>query len=344
MTITLEGSMSTTDGTVTATIEATEDISSGNLKVRFAVVEDNKYAVGTNGEYRHRYAMRDMPDEYTLSTPFNNGEIREFSRTFPLDPIWDLDTISIVAFVQDDVDQDVLQAASYDYIPQTILVVDDDERTQHMLSSMLRLEGYRVITASSGDKALEQFNHESPDLILLDIMMPGINGYDLCQRIREFSQVPIIMLTAKDSEQDTIDGLDVGADDYVTKPFLSKELLARIRASLRRTRLWDERPSPPFQLGDLTVDFDNHRVQRDGKEIRLTATEYRLLSYLARNAGRVLTVDAILTVVWGERYYGDVHLLQSTMTNLRSKLGDNARNPQYILTRSGIGYMMKKEA
>jgi len=224
-----------------------------------------------------------------------------------------------------------------------ILVVDDDERTQHMLSSMLRLEGYRVITAISGDKALEQFNYESPDLILLDIIMPGIDGYDLCQRIREFSQVPIIMLTAKDSEQDTIEGLDVGADDYITKPFLSKELLARIRASLRRTRLWDERPSPPFQIDDLTVDFNDHRVQKNGREIRLTATEYRLLSYLARNAGRILTADAILTVVWGERYYGDVHLLQSTMTNLRSKLGDNARNPLYIVTRSGIGYMMKKE-
>jgi len=222
-------------------------------------------------------------------------------------------------------------------------VVDDDERTQHMLNSMLRLEGYRVITASNGTEALEQFNYESPDLILLDIMMPGIDGYDLCQRIREFSQVPIIMLTAKDSEQDTIGGLDVGADDYITKPFLSKELLARIRASLRRTRLWDERPSPPFQLDDLIVDFNNHRVQRGEKEICPTATEYRLLSYLARNAGRVLTADAILNVVWGEGYYGDVHLLQSTMANLRSKLGDNARRPRYILTRSGIGYMMRKE-
>ena len=213
-----------------------------------------------------------------------------------------------------------------------------------MLNSMLRLEGYRVIMADNGTEALKQFNHESPDLILLDIMMPEINGYDLCQRIREFSQVPVIMLTAKDSEQDMIEGLDVGADDYVTKPFLARELLARIRASLRRTRLWDERPSPSFQLDDLTVDFDNHRVQRGEKEICPTATEYRLLSYLARNAGRVLTADAILNVVWGEGYYGDVHLLQSTMANLRIKLGDNARRPRYIMTRSGIGYMMKKEA
>jgi DNA-binding response OmpR family regulator len=222
-------------------------------------------------------------------------------------------------------------------------VVDDDERTRHMLKSMLRLEGYCVVTANDATEALEQFDHQTPDLVILDIMMPEINGYDLCQRIRQFSQVPIIMLTAKDSEQDMIEGLDVGADDYVTKPFQSRELLARIRASLRRTKLWDERPSPPFQLADLTVDFDNHRVQRGEEEICPTATEYRLLSYLARNAGRVLTVDAILNVVWGEGYYGDVHLLQSTMANLRSKLGDSARRPKYILTRSGIGYMMRKE-
>jgi DNA-binding response OmpR family regulator len=225
-----------------------------------------------------------------------------------------------------------------------IFVVDDDERTRHMLKSMLRLEGYCVITANDATEALEQFDHETPDLVILDIMMPEINGYDLCQRIRQFSQVPIIMLTAKDSEQDMIEGLDVGADDYVTKPFQSRELLARIRASLRRTKLWDERPSPPFRLGDLIVDFENHRVQRGEDEICPTATEYRLLSYLARNAGRVLTVDTILNVVWGEGYYGDVHLLQSTMANLRSKLGDDARRPKYILTRSGIGYMMRKEA
>jgi len=226
----------------------------------------------------------------------------------------------------------------------TIFVVDDDERTQHMLSSMLRLEGYRVVVASCGAEALEQFEHQTPDLILLDIMMPEINGYDLCQRIRQFSQVPIIMLTAKESEEDMIEGLDVGADDYVTKPFLARELLARIRAALRRTKLWDERPAPPFKFRDLVIDFSNHRVQRGDKEICPTATEYRLLSYLARNAGRVLTADAILTVVWGEGYYGDVHLLQSTMANLRNKLGDNARNPKYILTRNGIGYMMRKES
>jgi len=211
-----------------------------------------------------------------------------------------------------------------------------------MLSNMLRLEGYRVVTASNGEAALEHFELDTPDLVLLDIMMPGLSGYEVCRRIRESSQVPIVMLTARDSEQETIEGLDAGADDYITKPFLPREMLARVRASLRRTRLWDDRPSAPFELDDLVVDFDSHLVFHSGREVRLTATEYRLLSYLARNAGRVLTADSILTTVWGEGYYGDIHLLQATMANLRSKIGDNARNPKYVLTRSGIGYMMRK--
>jgi len=225
----------------------------------------------------------------------------------------------------------------------TILVVDDDERTLRMLSSMLRLEGYRVITASSGSSALQEFDQEVPDLVLLDVKMPGLDGLEVCRHIRELSRVPVIMLTARDSEEAAIEGLDAGADDYITKPFLVREMTARIRASLRRTRLWDEQPSPPYIFNDLRVDFGSHRVKRGEEDIRLTATEYRLLSYLARNAGRVLTADAILTTVWGEGYYGDIHLLQSTMANLRGKIGDNARSPKYILTRSGIGYMMNKK-
>lgn len=221
------------------------------------------------------------------------------------------------------------------------MIVDDDERTVRMISNMLQLEGYNVIAAGDGKTALEQFDSGNPALVLLDIMMPGMSGYEVCRRIREFSQLPIIMLTAKDSEQDTIDGLDAGADDYITKPFLAREMLARIRASLRRSHLWDEQPAAAFHSGDLTVDFAANRVTLVGNEIQLTATEYRLLSFLARNAGRVLTADAILTNVWGEGYYGDIHLLQVTIANLRNKIGDNARNPSHIITRSGIGYMMK---
>jgi len=208
---------------------------------------------------------------------------------------------------------------------------------------MLELEGYRAITVSSGEAALEVFSEETPDLVLLDIRMPGMDGCEVCRRIREFSQVPVIMVTAKDSEAEKIEGLDAGADDYVTKPFLVREMTARVRASLRRTRLWDERPAPAFQSGDLVVDFAAHRVTLGGQEIYLTATEYRLLSYLARNAGRVLTPDIILTNVWGEGYYGDIHLLQATIAKLRNRIGDDARNPRYILTRSGVGYIMPKQ-
>lgn len=200
-----------------------------------------------------------------------------------------------------------------------ILVVDDEIRTLRMIKHMLELEGYRVITAINGEAALNAFELEAPDLILLDIIMPSPDGVEVCRRIREFSQVPIIMVTCKDSEMDKIEGLDAGADDYITKPFTAGELTARVRAALRRTRLWDERPAPVFQLGDLEIDFTSHRVTVAGEEKRLTATEYRLLSYLAQNHGRILTADAILTHVWGEGYYGDIHLLQATVARRKKE-------------------------
>ncbi len=221
-----------------------------------------------------------------------------------------------------------------------ILVVDDEIRTLRMIRYMLELEGYRVITAVSGKTAIDVFEQETPDLVLLDILMPSMDGIEVCRRIREFSELPIIMVTAKDSEADEIEGLDVGADDYITKPFTAGELMARIRASLRRTKLWDELPAPTFQLGDLVVDFTTHRVILKGKEKRLTATEYRLLSYLARNHKSILTTDTILQNVWGEGYYGDTHLLQVTIARLRIKIGDNTKDPKYILTRPGVGYTM----
>ena len=222
----------------------------------------------------------------------------------------------------------------------SILVIDDDVRTLRMMQHMLELEGYRVITAVSGEAAFDVFEVEIPDLVLLDIIMPSMDGLEICRRIREMSQLPIIMVTAKDSEMDKIEGLDAGADDYVIKPFTAQELMARVRASLRRTRFWDERPAPAFKSGDLVLDFAKHRVTVGGEEKLLTATEYRLLSYLARNTQRVLTPDAILSNVWGEGYYKDIHLLQATIGRLRAKIGDDAKNPKYILTRPGIGYTM----
>lgn len=225
----------------------------------------------------------------------------------------------------------------------SLLVVDDDIRILRMMQRMLELEGYRALTASSGEAALSIFDEQTPDLLLLDIVMPSMDGYTVCRRIREFSQIPIIMVTAKDDDEEKVQGLDAGADDYVTKPFSARELGARVRAVLRRTKLWDERPEPAFYSDNLVVDFARHRVTLGGQEVNLTATEYRLLSYLARNAGRVVTPDQILGQVWGKEYIGAMHLLQVNIARLRQKLGDDARNPRYILTRPGIGYTMIKK-
>jgi len=225
----------------------------------------------------------------------------------------------------------------------SVLVVDDDIRVLRMLQRMLELEGYQVLTASSGVAALDIFDEKTPELVLLDIMLPDIDGYTVCQNIHEFSQIPIIMITAKDSDEEKVQGLDAGADDYVTKPFSANELVARVRAVLRRTRLWDEHPEPAFSFQDLVIDFVRHKVTAGSQEVNLTATEYRLLAYLVHNAGRVLTPDQIIEAVWGEEYIGEAHLLQVNMARLRQKLKDDARNPKYILTKSGIGYMMQQK-
>jgi len=225
----------------------------------------------------------------------------------------------------------------------SVLVVDDDVRILRMMQRILELEGHRVLTVSNGEAALGVFDEETPDLVLLDIIMPGVDGYTACQRIREFSQIPIIMVTVKGKDDDKIQGLDAGADDYVIKPFSAKELAARVRAALRRTKFRDEPSEPSFCSEDLVVDFARHRVSVEGREVNLTVTEYRMLSYLAHNAGRVVTPDQILERVWGEDYIGETHLLQVNMARLRKKLGDDVRNPRYILTRPGIGYMMVRK-
>ncbi len=225
----------------------------------------------------------------------------------------------------------------------SVLVIDDDVRILRMIKRILELEGYRVLTVINGEDALNVFDEETPDLVLLDIIMPGMDGYTACQRIREFSQIPIIMVTVKGKDDDKTQGLDAGADDYIAKPFSAKELIARIRAVLRRTKLLDGHPEPSFCSADLVVDFARNRVSVEGQEVNLTVTEYRVLSYLAHNAGRVVTPDQILEKIWGEDYIGETHLLQVSMARLRKKLADNVRNPRYILTRPGIGYMMIKK-
>jgi DNA-binding response OmpR family regulator len=226
----------------------------------------------------------------------------------------------------------------------SVLVVDDDVRMLRLLRRILELEGYQVVAAADGESALNVFDEEKPDLVLLDVLMRDMDGYTICRRIREFSQIPIIMVTVRDDEEDKLEGLGAGADDYVTKPFASKELTARVKAVLRRTKLWDERPKPVFHSGDLIVDFTRRRVTSGGQEVNLTATEYRLLSYLVRNAGRVLTPNQILETVWGEEYTDESHVLRVTVSRLRQKLGDNAKEPKLIATKVGIGYMFLKSS
>ncbi len=226
---------------------------------------------------------------------------------------------------------------------KSVLVVDDDYRILRMMEDIMESEGHRVIGASDGWSALDLFNKEHPDLVLLDIMMPGLDGYEVCRRIRSFSRVPIIMVTARGNKEENIQGLDAGADDYVTKPFSFDELAARVRAVLRRSVSWDnQQPEPPFSCHELEIDFYKHRVTLTGKEINLTATEYRLLCYLVRNAERVLTPDQILESVWGDDYLGENHLLQVNIASLRKKLGEVIKNTQFITTKHGMGYMFER--
>ena len=226
----------------------------------------------------------------------------------------------------------------------TILVVDDDIRMLRMMKRMLELEDFLVLTASGGDIALKLFEKESPALVLLDIMMPDMDGYTLCKRIREFSQVPIIMVTARGDDKEKVEGLNIGADDYVTKPFSASELAARVRAVLRRMDNQGNPQQATFRYKDLMIDFASRRVMVDNHELELTSTEYKMLSYISLNAGRIVTPDQLLVKVWGEEYIGAAHLLQVNIARLRKKLGDNAKDPEYILTRPGIGYIMAKSS
>jgi DNA-binding response OmpR family regulator len=223
-----------------------------------------------------------------------------------------------------------------------ILVVDDDIRILRMVKRMLELESFDVLTADGGEAALKTFDQETPTLVLLDIMMPDMDGYEVCKRIREFSKVPIIFVTARGEEKEKVEGLDIGADDYVTKPFAAGELAARIRAVLRRSEDQVMPQETTFLYKDLVIDFTSRRVTVHDQELKLTSTEYKMLSYIAQNAGRLVTPDQLLAHVWGEEYVGAAHLLQVNIARLRKKMGEDAKNPEYILTRSGIGYIMTK--
>jgi two-component system KDP operon response regulator KdpE len=222
-----------------------------------------------------------------------------------------------------------------------ILVVEDQPRVVRLVSEVLKAVGYQVLAAGDGKRALEMVSLEQPDLVLLDILLPGsMDGYEICRQLREFSTVPVIMLTAKAGDADVLTGFDAGADDYLTKPFNAKELLARVKAVLRRSQRPEEITTAAFACGDLTIDYARHAVSRGGETVSLTRTEYALLRELALNANRVLSRPDLLTAVWGPEYRDEVDYLRAYMRYLRRKIEVDPSNPCYILTLPGTGYML----
>ncbi|MFH1524112.1 MAG: response regulator transcription factor [Chloroflexota bacterium] len=221
-----------------------------------------------------------------------------------------------------------------------ILVVDDEPRYLHLLEANLRTEDYQVSTAADGEEAIEIFSANSADLILLDVMMPGMDGFAVCQRIRQFSTVPIIMLTAKGEEHERVRGLDVGADDYLVKPFSIMELLARVRSVLRRAQVTETAQDRFFTHDNLRIDFARAEVWLDEQQVSLSATEYRLLLQFTHNLGKVLAAEELLTSVWGPEYRDEKEILWVTIARLRQKIEEIPHQPEHIITRSGLGYLM----
>lgn len=224
----------------------------------------------------------------------------------------------------------------------SILVVDDEPRYVQLVQVNLTTEGYSVRTAVDGQQAVEEVARDQPDLILLDIMMPVMDGFTACERIREFSSVPIIILTAKGEERDRVRGLDAGADDYIVKPFSAQELLARVRAVLRRAerQTIESFHQPIFKHYDLEIDLARAMVSVSGKEVALTATEYRLLQTFAASIGQVQSPEELLTNVWGPEYQEDKEILWVCLSRLRQKIESDPKSPTHIQTRQGIGYLM----
>jgi two-component system response regulator VicR len=221
-----------------------------------------------------------------------------------------------------------------------VLVVEDDARAQRLLRLTLEPVGYRLLFSETVDGVVDVVTHAEPDLVLLDLKLPGSDSFALCRMIRTASTVPLILLSALDQPTDKIRGFEEGADDYLTKPYDPAELVARIAAVLRRARGQPRLGRPLFRCDGLLIDFDQHRVMLHGTELQLTRTEYRLLAYLARNAGRTMVADAILAHVWGREYIGEYAPLHLYISRLRRKLGDTASQRRFIITRPGVGYLL----
>jgi DNA-binding response OmpR family regulator len=224
--------------------------------------------------------------------------------------------------------------------PARILLVDDEQSVQKLLSYPLRKEGYEVVPAMDGEEALERCRGQSFDLIVLDVMLPKLDGFDVCRQIRAQSSVPIIMLTAKAEEFDKVLGLELGADDYITKPFSMREFRSRVKAVLRRSDLLreEQRDEEPLEAGDLSIDFGKRTVAIRGEPVRLTYVEFEILSILARNPGRVFSRTMILDRLWGDSSYRDPRTIDVHIRHLREKLEQDPKDPEFLFTVRGVGY------
>ena len=229
-----------------------------------------------------------------------------------------------------------------------ILVVDDEKPISDIIKFNLTKEGYDVYTAYDGQEALEQVEEVNPDLVILDLMLPKIDGLEVAREVRKTHDMPIIMVTAKDSEIDKVLGLEMGADDYVTKPFSNRELVARVKANLRRqsavaanSQAEEENANSDITIGDLTIHPEAYMVSKHGDKIELTHREFELLHYLAKHIGQVMTREHLLQTVWGYDYFGDVRTVDVTVRRLREKIEDNASRPVWLVTRRGVGYYLR---
>lgn len=220
-----------------------------------------------------------------------------------------------------------------------VLAVDDEAGILKLIKLELAAQGFRVVTASNGESALRVAEEQRPDVVLLDIVMPEMTGLEVMRKLRERSNLPIILVTAKDSDTDKVRGLELGADDYIVKPFFPEELAARIRAVLRRT-VGSRHPARTVRAGDIEIDLDRRLVTRDGKVVTLTRTEWLLLQHLAANAGKVMLIAELLTKVWGPEYRDDVQFLRVWISRLRQKIEPDPSHPTIIKTMQGIGYML----
>ena len=226
-----------------------------------------------------------------------------------------------------------------------ILIVDDEKNIVDILKFNLKKEGFTTIEAFDGEQAVELAFSENPDLIILDVMLPKMDGFTVCRKLRQSLTTPIIMLTAKEEEVDKVLGLELGADDYITKPFSQRELMARIKANIRRTAMEEvaaTRAANIIQAKDLVIDCDRYEVKRDGKVIELTLREFELVKFLAMHPGQIFTRETLLEKVWGYEYYGDVRTVDVTVRRVREKLERDPSNCEYILTKRGVGYYFDK--